>query len=139
MSQTIKRCFYRKLTFKKMLEAHYRAKDGKSSKNEVIIFEMDLETNIIKIIDEIKNGVYKFGKYREFKVYEPKERLIKALPYRDRVVHQWYVEEFIKPYLKYIIIFLDKIISNCPSAKSESLNIFIVLNSIIGISSCLIL
>lgn len=81
-----------------MLEAHVRASKGKKTKKEVIIFEMDLETNIIKIIDEIKNEKYKFGEYREFLVYEPKERIIKSLPYRDRVVHQWFVEEFIKPY-----------------------------------------
>ncbi len=31
--------------------------------------------------------------------FEPKERTIHSLPYRDRVVHQWYVEEFIKPYI----------------------------------------
>ena len=38
-----------------------------------------------------------FGKYFSFKVYEPKERIIQALPYKDRIVHQWYVEEFVKP------------------------------------------
>ncbi len=98
MSKTIKKCFYEKLTFAKMLEANERARVGKVKKREVTIFEMDLETNIIKIIDEIKSGEYKFGEYRSFFVYEPKERLIKSLPYRDRVVHQWFVEEFIKPY-----------------------------------------
>ncbi len=98
MSKTIKKCFYEKLTFEKMLEANKRARIGKVKKKEVIIFEMDLETNIIRIIDEIKNANYHFGEYRSFVVYEPKERLIKSLPYRDRVVHQWYVEEFIKPY-----------------------------------------
>ncbi len=81
-----------------MLAANERARAGKVKKKEVTIFEMDLETNIIKIIDELKSGNYKFGKYRSFFVYEPKERLIKSLPYRDRVVHQWYIEEFIKPY-----------------------------------------
>ena len=49
-------------------------------------------------MDDIKYNRYQFGKYREFVVYEPKERIIKSLPYRDRVVHQWFVEEFIKPY-----------------------------------------
>ena len=39
------------------------------------------------------------GNYFEFRVYEPKERIIHALPYVDRIVHQWYVEEFIKPYI----------------------------------------
>ena len=98
MPKTIKNKFYKVLTFQKMLEAHERAKVGKNNKSEIIIFEMDLENNIIKIIEDIKNKRYKFGKYREFKVYEPKERIIKSLPYRDRVVHQWFVEEFIKSY-----------------------------------------
>ena len=30
---------------------------------------------------------------------EPKKREIQALPYVDRIVHQWYVYEFIKPYV----------------------------------------
>ena len=54
------------------------------------------------------------GKYHYFKVYEPKERIIQALPYIDRIVHQWYVEEFIKPY------FVPKFINTsfaCLSAK----------------------
>lgn len=98
MSKSIKNCFYKKLTFEKLLAAHERASEGKRNKKEIILFEIDLETNLIKIINEIKNGTYKFGKYREFIVYEPKRRIIKSLPYRDRVVHQWYIEEFIKPY-----------------------------------------
>ncbi len=98
MSKTIKRCFYDRLTFKNMLEAHVRASRGKRHKKELILFEMDLESNLIRIMNDIQNKTYKVGEYREFKVYEPKERIIKSLPYRDRVVHQWYVEEFIKPY-----------------------------------------
>ncbi len=98
MSKTIKKCFYEKLTFIKMVEAHYRAAAGKYKKEEVLKFEMDLETNISTLIYKIKNHKYHMGRYREFYVYEPKKRLIKSLPYIDRVVHQWYVEEFIKPY-----------------------------------------
>lgn len=98
MSKSIKKCFDSKLTFTKILEAHKRAGIGKKQKKEIILFEMDLETNIVKILNDIKNNKYKFGKYREFIIYEPKERLIKSLPYRDRIVHQWYIEEFIKPF-----------------------------------------
>ena len=47
----------------------------------------------------IENDTFRFGKYRTFVILEPKKRIIKALPYRDRVVHQWYVEEFIKPFM----------------------------------------
>ena len=98
MSKTIKRCYLKCLTYEKLLEAHKRASMGKKKKKEVILFEMDLETNIVKILNNLKNESYKFGEYREFLVKDPKERIIRSLPYPDRVVHQWYVEEFIKPY-----------------------------------------
>lgn len=98
-AKKIKNVFYKNLTFQKFVEAHNRAKKNKTYKNEVMQFDLNLESNIISIINSIKNGTYSIGRYREFKVYEPKERIIHCLPYRDRVVHQWYVEEFIKPYI----------------------------------------
>lgn len=89
--------YYKCITFTEILNAHKRARKGKRYKNEVILFEQKLEENIFKIAKELKNITYKPGKYKEFKVYEPKERIIKALPYKDRVIHQWYVENFLKP------------------------------------------
>lgn len=86
-----------KITFSNLLLAHNRAKKGKRFREEVIRFEMNLEENLIKIGKELLSGTYEFGKFREFKIYEPKERLIKVLPYRDRIVHQLYVEECLKP------------------------------------------
>lgn len=99
MPKKIKNSFYKNLTFEKMLQAHKRARKHKTYKKEVIRFELNLENNIINIINQLKNKTYRLGKYFTFKVYEPKEREIKALPYKDRIVHQWYVEEFIKPYV----------------------------------------
>lgn len=97
MSKTLKNCFYDKLIYDNFLSAHYRAKKNKRKK-EIYLYEMDLETNLINLMNEIVEKKYKMGKYREFIVYEPKQRIIKSLPYRDRIVHQWYIEEFIKPY-----------------------------------------
>lgn len=99
MSKKIKNVFYKNLTFEKFVAAHNRAKKNKMFKNEVLNFDLNLESNIITIIRSIKNNTYKVGQYHSFTVYEPKERIIQSLPYRDRVVHQWYVEEFIKPYI----------------------------------------
>lgn len=99
MSKTIKNCFYKNITFEKFLSAHKRAKKHKTYKTEVIMFELNLENNITNIMNSIRNNKYSLGKYYSFKVYEPKERNINALPYKDRIVHQWYVEEFIKPYI----------------------------------------
>ena len=99
MSKTIKNCFYKNLTFEKMMAAHKRAKQHKTSKDEIIRFEFNLENNIINLINSIRNNTYKSGHYYVFTIYEPKKREIRSLPYRDRVVHQWYIEEFIKPYI----------------------------------------
>lgn len=99
MPKKIKNCFDKNLTFQKFIEAHNRARKHKTSKNEVITFEINLENNITNLLNSIKNNNYRVGNYFQFKIYEPKERIISALPYRDRVVHQWYVEEFIKPYI----------------------------------------
>jgi retron-type reverse transcriptase len=87
------------LTFEKMIQAHERAKQGKLNRYEVLNFDLNLESNIVNLVEKIRTGKYKMGTYRTFTIYEPKERIIKALPYIDRVVHQWYVEEFIKKYI----------------------------------------
>lgn len=99
MPKTIKNKFYQNLTFEKFLQAHLRAKQRKMYKNDVLAFDLNLESNIVTLIKSIKNSTYHVGKYHSFTVYEPKERVIHALPYKDRVIHQWYVEEFIKPYI----------------------------------------
>ena len=99
MSKSIKKCFYKHLTFDKMLDAHNRARVNKTNKEEILRFEIDLESNIWNIVNSLRNGNYRLGEYRKFKIYEPKERIIKCLPYKDRVVQQWYIYEFIKPYI----------------------------------------
>ena len=99
MPKTIKNCFYKSITFEKFLLAHNRAKKHKGYKDEIIKFEFNLENNLYNLINSITNNTYSLGNYFSFKVYEPKERTIKALPYKDRIVHQWYIEEFIKPYI----------------------------------------
>ncbi len=99
MSKTIKNVWNAHFTFDKFLEAHERARKRKGKKKEILLFELDLETNLSNIMEQIKKHTFSFGSYHEFTIYEPKKRVIKALPYKARVVHQWYVEEFIKPYM----------------------------------------
>lgn len=99
MPKKIRNEFYEKLTFEKLLQAHIRARKHKAYKNEVINYEFNLENNLINLLNNLKNGTYRLGSYFTFKIYEPKERYIQALPYKDRIVHQWYVEEFIKPHI----------------------------------------
>lgn len=106
MPKRIKDIFFNKLKFLNMYNAYERASKGKHKNKEVIIFEFDLANNIINILKELYSGKYKTGVYRKFKVYEPKERIIESLPFKDRIVQQWYIEEFIKP------IFVPKFIQD---------------------------
>ena len=68
MPKKIKNLFYKNLTFKKLLDAHYRARKNKAYKKDVILFEMNLENNIINLLNSIKNNNYKMGKYYDFKI-----------------------------------------------------------------------
>lgn len=101
----IKNIWYRKLRFDLFLEAEKRASKNKKNRREVILFERNLEENILSIMDRIEKNSYSFGPYTSFVILEPKKRVIRKLPFVDRIVHQWYVEEFLKPYFVPSFIF----------------------------------
>ena len=119
MSKTIKYCFDDKLTYINLYNAYYRICKNKRNKDYILEYEIDLETNLTNLLNDLKDNKYKPGKYREFIIYEPKERIIKALPFKDRIVHQWYIQEFIKPYiLKRFIIDTYSCIDNRGTHKA---------------------
>jgi len=86
MAKTYKNLFEQIYDFDNLYEAYKKARKGKRSRPEVQRFERDLEGNLIQIQNELIWGTYQTGQYRNFKVYEPKERLVSALPFKDRVV-----------------------------------------------------
>ncbi len=83
-------CFY---------NAYLRTCKHKKLNKEILAFELDLETNLMDLVYRIKSGTYHLNPYYHFTIYEPKRREILALPYKDRIVLQWYIGEFIKPYI----------------------------------------
>lgn len=74
--------------FDNLFRAWESAGAGKRFRDEVLLFENNLESNLIDIQNHLIYGTYECGRYRPFYIYEPKKRLIMALPFRDRVV-QW--------------------------------------------------
>ena len=59
-------------------------------------FKENLEANLFLLQEQLKSEVYEHGAYRTFKVYEPKERIIASLPFRDRVV-QHAINNIVEP------------------------------------------
>lgn len=79
--------------------AYREARKNKRYRDEVLEFTERLEENLIEIQNELIWKTYRVGRYREFYVYEPKKRLIMALPFKDRVV-QWAVYQVLNPLIE---------------------------------------
>lgn len=67
--------------------AYLKAKRGKSKRYGVLLFEKRLDDNLLKLHDELVNGIYKTSEYSIFMIHDPKERMVYRLPFHDRVVH----------------------------------------------------
>ena len=91
-------------TIKNAVAAYRKARKGKRYRPEVLKFEQDREANLSQAIAAIRDGTYTAGRYYCFKVYEPKERLIMALPFFDRVV-QHMIVNVIEPLFEKRFIF----------------------------------
>jgi len=78
--------YNRVYAFDNLLSAARKAQKGKRFKPNCRNFNLDLEKNLLTLQRQLKEKTYKPGPYTCFKIYEPKERLISAAPYRDRVV-----------------------------------------------------
>lgn len=82
-----KHLFEKIVSFDNLLEAFYKARKGKRDKPAVAAFEFNLERELFRLQGELESKRYRPGAYTTFLVYDPKERLISAAPFRDRVVH----------------------------------------------------
>jgi retron-type reverse transcriptase len=70
-----------------LILAYNKARKGKSQQYGVRLFEKDLEKNLIELQKELVSLTYKTSEYSVFTIYDPKEREIFRLPFKDRVVH----------------------------------------------------
>ncbi|WP_104500350.1 reverse transcriptase/maturase family protein [Acinetobacter indicus] len=85
MTVTYNNLFSQIYDFENLYNAYLKARRGKRDRREVLKFELNLEENLIQLQNELIWGMYKTGEYRVFKVFEPKERDVAALPFQDRV------------------------------------------------------
>jgi len=69
-----------------LLEAFYEIKKHKSYNEKMLYFENNLVTKLNEILIQLQNNNYEVSVPREFYVYEPKKRLIKAPSISDRLV-----------------------------------------------------
>ena len=85
-------------------KAYNKARKCKRYRKDVLIFTKDKEDNLETVRNDILGLSYEPSEYRYFKVYEPKERQIMALPFYDRVV-QHAINNVLEPIFNQRFIF----------------------------------
>ena len=75
------------LSFQNLLKSARLAQRGKRFKYATARFNFYLEKELWGLWNQLMEKSYVPGKYRHFFIYEPKQRMISAAPYRDRVLH----------------------------------------------------
>jgi len=75
------------IAWESLLAAYRAASKGKRYRPAVLRFSAQLEENLINIQNHLIWYSWQPGAAREFRVVDPKPRLIQAPPFEDRVVH----------------------------------------------------
>lgn len=100
-------------TLDNLYETHKRCRRGKQHKREVVDFEIDLNKNLLRLQKSIFDKSYSVDKYRTFKIYEPKERVIESLSYKDRIVQNCLCNELLKVYFERKFIYTNGACREC--------------------------
>ncbi len=106
--------FEKVIDFKNMYKAYKKSKSGKGFKKSSAKFSIMALDGINTLIEELKRKTYKVSGYSEFKVYEPKERIIKTSSFKDKVVQHSLCDNVIMPRLRDVLIY-----DNCAGQKGK--------------------
>ena len=79
--------FERIASLENLMAAAHAALRGKRTRLPGAAFLADFEKEVFALHEELWAGTYQHGGYTYFTIHEPKERLVAAAPFRDRVVH----------------------------------------------------
>lgn len=75
------------VSWENLLAAYQKCRRRKRYKRGAVEFDFSWESNLLELRQELMDGSYRPGPYRNFHITDPKPRLISAAPFRDRVVH----------------------------------------------------
>ncbi len=73
--------------FAALRQAAKRAVRGKRRKPGASGFMANLEKELLRLERDLRDGSYRPGRHVTIRISDPKERIVSAAPFRDRVVH----------------------------------------------------
>jgi hypothetical protein len=68
--------------------AMLRAAQGKRHRSAVVSFLSNTETELDRLREEVASGTYRPRPYMQFRIKDPKPRMISCADFRDRIMHQ---------------------------------------------------
>lgn len=86
-----------------MFEAYYSCRKNKRNKRNALAFELNFESELFKLRDELLLGIYQPSPSTAFIVTKPVKREIFAASFRDRVVHHYLINK-LNPYFENLFI-----------------------------------
>ena len=91
--------------FDNLYHAYRLTARGKRYEQEKLRFEMDLGTNLTALAVSLKEGTYHPHGYRTFMVTEPKQRMIHASAFPDRIVQHSLCDNVLRDWLERRLIY----------------------------------
>jgi retron-type reverse transcriptase len=87
MANTVGGLWDRFISFENVYRGYCAAARGKRYRDEILAFKANLEDNLFSIIQDLKETAYVPLPFKHFWITEPKNHLISAPAFPDRVVH----------------------------------------------------
>lgn len=97
--------FEKVIDFNNMYKAYRRSKRGKGFRKSSARFNVMALDGINQLIRQLKDKTYKVSRYNEFKVYEPKERIIQTTSFKDKVVQHCLCDNVLLPKMQELFIY----------------------------------
>lgn len=86
--------------FGNLYQAYKKSKSGKGFSKSSQKFQVAALDGIHQVKRRLETKTYEVGKYNEFTIYEPKERIIKASSFVDKIVQHSLCDNVLIPFLK---------------------------------------
>ena len=90
--------------YENLYRAYKKAKTGKGFNSSTAKFSTMALDGISALKEQLENQTYRMSPYNEFKIYEPKERVIKSCSFKDKVVQHCLCDNILLPTLEKVFI-----------------------------------
>lgn len=90
--------------FENLYQAYKKAKRGKGFNGSASRFQMMTLEGLHFLKEQLENQTYQMAPYNQFKIYEPKERVIQSCSFKDKVVQHCFCDNVLLPRLTKVFI-----------------------------------